>query len=262
MFFIREIRLYSCHSWTSPYIVAPSAETKRSRSPFSCPAQRLMRRRLVPRGTVGGRMAGTRKPASRSARLTSSALRASPITSGMIWVAIAPSGPAATLPKAGSAESRAARRGRHVEEFFPAVRFSLDDLQRFDRGGADGGRQSGGVDERPAGVADGVDEYPRAGDETAQGADRLGERADDDIDVSLDAQQFGGAGAVLAEHAGGVGLVDKQAGVEATLEGDDFAQGARSPSMEKSESVTIRHRRCSARWRASRLSRRATSRWG
>ena len=48
--------------------------------------------------------------------------------------------------------------------------------------------------------------------EAADGAQALGEGADDEVDVGLDAGRLGQAAAVLAQHAHGVGLVDQQVG--------------------------------------------------
>ena len=61
-----------------------SAWSNRLTSSSLCAADRVTRRRLVPTGTVGGRMAGTHKPSSSSAADAESAACSLPSTTGMI----------------------------------------------------------------------------------------------------------------------------------------------------------------------------------
>ena len=61
-----------------------SAATSRSICSAVCAAESAMRRRAVPTGTVGGRIAGTSNPRSSSAAAASRARRSSPHTTGTI----------------------------------------------------------------------------------------------------------------------------------------------------------------------------------
>ena len=54
----------------------------------------------------------------------------------------------------------------------------------------------------------------RPGQEAAQAGEGLRERADDEVDLVLDAEVLGRAAAVRAQHADRVRVVDHQAGAE------------------------------------------------
>ena len=80
----------------------------------------------------------------------------------------------------------------------------------------------------------------RAGRVRAVGAERLAERADDDVDLALEPGLGDRAAAAGPDAAGAVGLVDDDARVVARGRARRCsASGATSPSIEKTESVTI-----------------------
>src|SRR5690349_9504056 len=63
-----------------------------------------------------------------------------------------------------------------------------------------------------------------AGAEAANGADALGERADDEIDIVLEPRFIGKAAAVLAEDAEGMRLIDEQLETVFLLDLDEIGE--------------------------------------
>ena len=126
---------------------------------------------------------------------------------GMIWLADAP------MFQPWRDQFVAQFVGLRPSRRSAALRLALDDVERGDGGGGGGGRAGGGEDVRPGAIHEPVDQRAAAGDEAADAAEGLAERADADVDAVFHAQVFGHAAAVRAEDAGGVGFVDHQHGV-------------------------------------------------
>ena len=89
-------------------------------------------------------------------------------------------------------------------------------------GGGDGRRQRGGEDEAGRIGAHRVDHRGVAGDVAAERAERLGERALDDVDPVGEAFALGDAAAARAVHADGMDLVDIGHGIVFFGEVGDF----------------------------------------
>ena len=100
-----------------------------------------------------------------------------------------------------------------------------------------------------------------AGAEAADGADALGEGADDEIDLLLDAGLIGKAAAMGAEHAEGMRLVDEQLEAVLLLDLDELRQ--RRPVAQHRIDALDNHQPAalSPSERVSRLSRSAASLW-
>ena len=215
------------------------AAASRSTSPGSWAADRVMRRRDDPAGTVGGRMAGTKKPRARERRghgqgpgLAAQHDRA---RSGRPAVRPRRPRPASASP---SDRWRSASRARR------RVALRAGDRAR--------GRRR--PRRRPAGGSAVVKMNVRArltsrsrrargaGDEPAGGAGRLAQGPDQD--VGHDARGGAQPAAAGAEGAEGVGLVHDQ---DAVGRGGGIGQRARagptSPSMLNRDSVTRSRRR-------------------
>ena len=73
---------------------------------------------------------------------------------------------------------------------------------------ATAGRMRGREQERPRAVVKELDERPAAGDIPAERAERLGQRADLNVDAPVHAEMIDGPAAVLPEHAARVRVVD------------------------------------------------------
>ena len=152
------------------------------------------RRRAVPWGTVGGRTATARMSFSVSFSARARAASLSPMCSGRMGEAGAVqkvSGmakPWARRARAKPAEA-ASRRG-------PRSGVLHDDFGGGERGGDDGRGEGGGVDERAGAVDEEVAHLLGAGDEAAVAAQRLAERADDEVGLEVGRVERGaGAGA-------------------------------------------------------------------
>ena len=94
-----------------------------------------------------------------------------------------------------------------------AARLLREQLERGQRARDRGRRRGGREDERARGVRQQVRELGVAGGERAVGAQRLAERADDDVDLALEAGLGDRAAAALADAARRVRLVDDDAHV-------------------------------------------------
>ncbi len=142
---------------------AVSARSRWSICASVCTAERVTRNRHVPAGTVGGRMAGTRIPSARSAAAASSARCSSPHTNGTMgegWP--------------GRTRSTSARSRRTSA----APSSDADDPQRGERGRGVGRGRRGREDVGAGEVLDELDRSRRTGDEAAERAERLRQRAD------------------------------------------------------------------------------------
>ena len=106
-----------------------------------------------------------------------------------------------------------------------ASRSACERLQMADGcggGGGDGRRQRRGEDEARRIGAHGIDHRAGAGDVAAERAERLGQRAFDDVDAVGQPFAFGDAAAARSVHADGMDLVDIGHGVVALGEVDDL----------------------------------------
>ena len=132
-------------------------------------ADSVTRSRLVPAGTVGGRMAGTQKPSARSAADASRARISLPRTTGMIglgWSGRCEPCVDGPLDQIGqAADERSAFVGSQ-------------DAQRSERRAGVGGARRGREDVGPGPVDQQIHHVTRRGDETPQRSQRLRERAD------------------------------------------------------------------------------------
>ena len=106
-----------------------------------CAAENVTRSRDVPGGTVGGRIAATRKPAARSAALAASARAALPMTSETIALA------------AGGRSSAAVNSRARVERPAHELLVRRDEVERAARGRDGAGRQARRVDEAASAIA-------------------------------------------------------------------------------------------------------------
>ena len=195
---------------------APSACSSRVTSSSGCAADRVTRSRLVPTGTVGGRMAGTHSPSSSSAAEASRAACSLPRTIGMIGLGWPGGAKPASMTRSISAARRPVRAAPSAE-----------------RSDAEGGQRSRGVGRRRRGredvgagpVDEQVDDVPRRRHETTQRAQRLGQRADPHdrspvpagpasiLPLRPPSVPLGASREVGAED--GVGLIEDQEGVVA-----------------------------------------------
>src|SRR5215216_3539419 len=89
----------------------------------------------------------------------------------------------------------------------PVLGLGLHDLEGFESHRHLHSRERRREDKGAAVVLDVVDHGPRARHEPAHGGERLGEGADYEIDLLLQAEVLGGAPAALSQHAGGVRVV-------------------------------------------------------
>ncbi|KAK4044941.1 hypothetical protein OUZ56_032347 [Daphnia magna] len=94
------------------------------------------------------------------------------------------------------------------------------------RRGDDGDGEGGGEEERPRRVLDEVDDRFVREEDAADPAENLREGADDDRNLTVEAKVLDDAGAVLAEGAGAVGVVDDEAGVVALANFNKFGDFA------------------------------------
>ncbi len=115
--------------------------------------------------------------------------------------------------EAGLGHLCAEARGIGVEPLAQRVAV-LDQVEDLQRGAGDGRRQRVGEEIGPRALAQPVDHFAPARGVAARGAaERLAERAGDDVDPALDAAMLGRAAAVLADEADRVAVVDHDHGV-------------------------------------------------
>ena len=136
----------------------------RSRSSGCC-AVNVRRRRAVPAGTVGGRIATTRKPSSSSSARS---------RQRRFFVADHDRHDRALRfgkSRAAGERLRLGDRQRRIG------RLALDQVERGDRGGDARRRQAGRIDQRAGAVAHQIDDRRRRAEIAAIGADRLRQRA-------------------------------------------------------------------------------------
>ena len=120
--------------------------------------------------------------------------------------------PSSGLKPAAFNPSRSLSRDR--VQALDAARFALQNFDRLHRAGGDGGRQRVGEQLRTRDLLQVVDQRLRSGDIAARrAAERLAQRAGDDVDLAFDAVMLRRAAAVLAHHAGAVGIVENDRGV-------------------------------------------------
>ncbi len=190
----------------------PAADRRSGGSPSS-----VRRRRQVPGGTVGGRIACAKTPSASRRSQSAIASSASPITSGTIWVSdpigSSPSERSPSRSAAAFACRRSTRSGRSASSSSAAGAAATA-----------GGRRGGREDERPGGVDEEVHQLTRAADVGAVAAERLAERADDHVDLVGESGRRDRAAPAGSDAAGGVGLVDQQAAAVAAGEVRELRQ--------------------------------------
>ena len=155
------------------------AAAKRS-SVAVCDAIAVSRSREVPAGTVGGRIACANTPARSPRWHRRTPSRSSPtIERHDLHVAV--------LDAEALLSERAAQRARVRGEPLDAVRTLLEQLERRQRAGDRRRRGRRREDQRARGVEQVADISPRRAHVRAVGAERLAERADDHVDLALEA---------------------------------------------------------------------------
>ena len=231
---------------------AASDSSSRSRSESVCAAENVMRSREVPAGTVGGRIAGTKIPASRSAApaVERRGLAAEQQRLDRRRSEARAAGPA-PRPRRGTARRGRARVARRQGS-------SADDPQRGARGRGDGGRQRRRVDVLARALHQRLDQFRGAGDECAERAHRLAERAHEHRHVvAAETRVLDAAASVLAQHAEAVRVVHEQRSRRGRGRPPRGSRsGATSPSMLKTPSVATSVRPDA---RAARRSRSAAT---
>ena len=197
-----------------------NASRARSRCSPVCPAVRVTRSRAVPGGTDGGRMAGTKTPASSSRAERAIASAPSPASTGTMAAA----GGSTRYPSdARRIETRRPQRPG------PPVRLRPADTEGLP-GGSDRGGRWGGVEDVAAGaVAEPLDEVVGARDEAPRRPESLGKRRHDDADPSREAGGLDRPCAPAPQQPGGVGLVHHQHGAPAVADLGDGAEGGHVP---------------------------------
>ena len=199
-------------------------------------AERLIRRRDVPLGTVGGRMAGTRKPASRKRREAARARSGSPTRIGTI-------GPSEGRTTGLRPASNSPERAAEVADVLAPPRFLEGDAEGLPRGGGGGGRQGGRVEQGAGAGRQEVDQPPRTGDEAADGAQGLRERPDADRHAVGHPGRRAGPPAIRPEDARAVGLVHQEhrpggfGQVGQSSEGGEVAVHAEDPVRRDEEAA-------------------------
>ena len=180
------------------------ASRPRSSSPARWVAITVKRRREEPSGTVGGRIPWAKTPRSRTRSQSSIvALRRRRPRS-------ARSGSASRRPPSPSAASAARRRRAFVLQALDPLRLGRRSSSAGAGGGDRGRRRGGREDEGAGGVEEEVDGLGAGADVGAVGAERLAERADDDVDLAAEAGGGDRAAPAGAERPGRVRLVDHQ----------------------------------------------------
>ena len=184
-----------------------------------CAAETVTRNRLVPAGTVGGRMAGTHKPSASRAADASRARCSVPRITGMMglegWSRVP--GPPGWSPLADP---------RHQVGQAPDQRVPFGERRTpsaASAAAASAGREPGGEDVGPGGVDHEVDHVAGAGQEAAQGAQGLRQRAHPH-QGELGVRREGG-GEVRAQD--GVGLIEEEQGPAAPAQGGDLLHRGR-----------------------------------
>ena len=175
------------------------------------------RSRAAPSGAAAGATASQNTPCSSAYSTIRAAGSASPTSSGTMCVL-----------RAGDLEALArelvAQRLGVVEQLLDAARLLLEQLERRHRGG-DGDRRRGGrVQQRACAVDEVAGGHVVAAREAAVGAERLAERAGDDVDLVLEPGLGHGAAAARADRADRLRLVDQHADVVAVRELDDLLE--------------------------------------
>ena len=213
-------------AWRSPgrnpacSAARPSTRAASRSSSLVCEAITARRSREVPGATVGGRIAWAKTPRSSAASQIAQRGLASPTTSGTICVVE----PATSKPSRASSSRSDVGVGLQALD---AARLLDQQLQRGERAGDRRRRRRRGEDERARRVDQVLGHRRAAGRVRAVGAQRLAQRADDDVDLALQPRLGHGAAAAGPDAAGRVRLVDDDARVVAPRELDDAPPAAR-----------------------------------
>ena len=93
-----------------------------------------------------------------------------------------------------------------------ALRFAFENIERGETRGCYRRRMRGGEKKRARAVVEEFDEVLRSADVAAENANRLRQRADLNIDASVQIEMVDGAAAVAAQYAGGMGVVNHHDG--------------------------------------------------
>ena len=126
----------------------------------------------MPAGTVGGRIAATKNPRSSSRRLASTASSAPPSSTGWIGVSEGASGRPASAASRRKRCASASTRTRRQDS-------ATDDLERGARRRRDRDRQRRRINVGARALDQRLDEVRVPGDEGAEAAEGLAERADE-----------------------------------------------------------------------------------
>ena len=170
----------------APRPTRPNTSSASPRSSSVWSAVTIVRTRAVPLPTVGNTIAGQNTPSSNSRRANACVRSSSPVITGVIGVSLAPvSNPSSCSPALNE-------RGVRPEPIEP-LGLVLDDVERLDAGGDGRRRRARREQVGPAPVLQPLDQLVRPGDEPAQHADRLRERADLDVDPAVQAEVVDGA---------------------------------------------------------------------
>jgi hypothetical protein len=169
-------------------------------------ADKVIRRRAVPSGTVGGRMAGTRTPASNSAAAVSLASREDPRINGWMGVGLAGTG----RPSWAKPRCRRLISARRCSLRQPSLRAMSSDTRVAAASAAGHGR---GVDVGSRELHQALDQCGAAGDEGASGPEGLAQCPHQyRYLVGGKAEMLATPAPLIAEHAKSVGVVDHQPG--------------------------------------------------
>lgn len=112
----------------------------------------------------------------------------------------------------------------YLPEVFLALRLLLHYVDCLEGGGGGGGSDRGCEDIGAGMVAEEVGDFLVGCDEAAEGSERLGEGAHDEVDILCHSEVVAGAAAPFAEDADAVGLVDHHRRVVFLREAHDFGE--------------------------------------
>ena len=113
---------------------------------------------------------------------------------------------------------------REVPEVLAPFGLGEHDVDRLAYGGHVCRRHAGAEDKRTGVMLEVVHHGAVAGDEAAEGTERLGEGTHDEVDVVGQAEMAGGSASVFTDDTKGMGIVDQDVGVVLLGETDYLGQ--------------------------------------